>query len=135
MYHFHLQGSSIPRRCCIPQGCMRLRLVVGQYAGVHYECMCTQYNDRIPVGARFSSPVRTASEAHPASYTVGTRPFPEVERTGCDIDHPPPSNAKVKERVELYLYTPSEPFVACYRVNLNLLIMSALRFVVLPTLQ
>ena len=28
--------------------------------------------DRIPVGARFSAPVQTGPEAHPASYTMGT---------------------------------------------------------------
>jgi len=28
--------------------------------------------DRIPVGVRFSAPVQTGSEAHPASYTMGT---------------------------------------------------------------
>jgi len=35
--------------------------------------------------------------------------FPEVKRPGCGIDHLPPSNAKVKERVVLYLYSPSGP--------------------------
>jgi len=28
--------------------------------------------DRIPVGARFSAPVQTGPEAHPASCTMGT---------------------------------------------------------------
>jgi len=36
--------------------------------------------DRIPVGARFSAPVQTASEAHPASYTMGIGSFPLVKR-------------------------------------------------------
>jgi len=35
--------------------------------------------------------------------------FPGVKRPGCGIDHPPPSSAEVKERVELYLYSPSGP--------------------------
>jgi hypothetical protein len=34
--------------------------------------------DRIPVGVRFSAPVQTGPEAHPASCTMGTRSFPEV---------------------------------------------------------
>jgi hypothetical protein len=59
---------------------------------------------RIPVGARFSAPVKTGPEAHPASYTMGTGSFPGVERSGRGVDHPPPSSTKVKERVELYLY-------------------------------
>jgi len=27
-------------------------------------------------GARYSTPVQTGSEAHPASYTMGTKSFP-----------------------------------------------------------
>jgi hypothetical protein len=33
--------------------------------------------------------------------------FPGVKRPGRGVDHPPPSSARVKERVELYLYSPS----------------------------
>ena len=33
------------------------------------------------------------------------------------VDHPP-SNAEVKERVELYLYSPSGPHRACKEINL-----------------
>jgi hypothetical protein len=32
---------------------------------------------------------------------------PGVKCPGRDVDHPPPSSAEVKERVELYLYSPS----------------------------
>ena len=39
--------------------------------------------------------------------TVGTGSFPGVKRPGRGVDHPPPSGAKVKERVELYIYTTS----------------------------
>jgi hypothetical protein len=60
--------------------------------------------DRIPVEARFSAPVHTGPGAHAASYTMGTGSFP-----GSSVDHPPPSNAEVKEWVELYLYSPSGP--------------------------
>jgi hypothetical protein len=35
--------------------------------------------------------------------------FPEVKRPGRGGDHPPSSSARVKERVELYLYSPSGP--------------------------
>jgi hypothetical protein len=35
--------------------------------------------------------------------------FPWVKRPGRGVDHPPSSSARVKERVELYLYSPSEP--------------------------
>jgi hypothetical protein len=45
--------------------------------------------DRIPVEARFSAPVQTGSDAHPASYTMGTGSFPGVKRPGRGVDHPP----------------------------------------------
>ena len=57
--------------------------------------------NRIPVGARFSAPVQTGTEVHPATYTMRTGSFAGVKRSGrC---------AEVKERIELYLYTPSGP--------------------------
>jgi len=34
-----------------------------------------------PGGARFSAPVQTGPEAHPASCTIGTGSFPEVTLT------------------------------------------------------
>ena len=33
--------------------------------------------------------------------------FPRVKRPGRGVNHPPPSSAEIKERVELYLYSPS----------------------------
>jgi hypothetical protein len=50
-------------------------------------------------------PVQTGSGAQLAFYTVGTGSLPVVKRPGRGIDHPPPPNAEVKERVELYLYS------------------------------
>jgi hypothetical protein len=35
--------------------------------------------------------------------------FSGVKRPGRGVDHPPPSSAEVKERVQLYLYSPSGP--------------------------
>jgi hypothetical protein len=61
------------------------------------------------VGARFSAPVQTGPGAHPASCTMGTGYFPEVKQSGRGVDHPPPSSAEIKERVELYLYSTSGP--------------------------
>jgi hypothetical protein len=51
--------------------------------------------------ARFSAPVQTGPAVHPASYTMGTGSFPGVKRSERGVDHPPPSSAEVKERVEL----------------------------------
>ena len=59
--------------------------------------------------ARFSAPVQTGPGAHPASYEMGTGSFLGVKRPGRGVDHPPQSSAKVKERVELYLYSTSGP--------------------------
>ena len=65
--------------------------------------------DRILVGTRFSVPVQTCLGAHSASYTMGSGTFPGVKRPGRGIDHLPSSRAEVKDRVELYLYSPSVP--------------------------
>ena len=61
----------------------------------------------IPMGVRFPTLIQTGSGAHPASYTMETGSFPEVKRLGRGVNHPPLSNADVKEIVELYLYSPS----------------------------
>jgi hypothetical protein len=63
----------------------------------------------VPVGVRFFTAVQTGPGAHPASCTMGTGSFPGVKRPGHGVDHPPTSSAEVKERVELYLYSPSGP--------------------------
>ena len=57
--------------------------------------------------ARFSAPVQTGPGTHPASFTVSAGSFPKIERPGRGVNRPPPSNAEIKERVELYLYSPS----------------------------
>ena len=57
--------------------------------------------------ARFSAPVQTGLGANPTSYTMGTGSFSVVKRPGRGVDHRPPSIAEVKERVELYLYSPA----------------------------
>jgi len=75
------------------------------------------------MGARFSAPVQTGPEAHPAPYTMGTRYFPGVKRPGHGVDHPPPSSVEVKEGVQLY--TPLWAFVACSRVNFTCTLLSA----------
>jgi hypothetical protein len=61
------------------------------------------------VGVRFSASAQTGSGAHPAFCTMCTRSFLAVKRPGHGVDHPPLSRAKVKERVELYLYSTSRP--------------------------
>jgi hypothetical protein len=75
------------------------------------------FGDRIPVEARFSAPVQTGPVTLPASYALGTRSFSEVKRTGRGVNHPLLSRAKIKERVELYLHSPSVPSLQSYKVK------------------
>ena len=64
--------------------------------------------DRIPVVARFSRP-RPYRPWGPfiLLYNDYLVSFPGVKRPGRGSNHPPPSSAEVKQRVELYLYSPS----------------------------
>ena len=64
--------------------------------------------DRILVGARISIPVLTDTVPHPDSCTMSTGSFfPVIKRPGRVVDHPHSSTTEVKERVELYRYSPS----------------------------
>ena len=65
-----------------------------------------QSGDQILVGMRFSTPTQKGPGVHYSGYRVS---FPGIKQPGCGVDHPPPSNAKVKGRVELYLCSPSGP--------------------------
>ena len=70
--------------------------------------------DRILVEARFSAPIQTGPGAYTASYSMGTRSFPGVNRLVRGVDHPLPSSTEVKERVDLYIYShygPSWPLL------------------------
>ena len=51
--------------------------------------------------------------------------YPGVKRPGRGVDHPPPSTAVVKERVELHLYTPYGPSWAVLGWTLSLCIMDS----------
>jgi hypothetical protein len=62
------------------------------------------------VGARFSTLIQTGPGAHPVSYVMVTGSLsPRVKRPGRRVEHLRPSSAEVKEREELYLYSPSGP--------------------------
>jgi hypothetical protein len=62
--------------------------------------------DRILVEERFSAPVQTGSEAHLASYTMGTGSFPGVKRPGRGVDHPSHLPPRLKKE---YSYTSTSP--------------------------
>ena len=61
--------------------------------------------DRIPVGARFSTPVQTGPGAHqpPVQWVPGLSRG--KEQPGRDAEPSPPSSAVGHERAELYLYS------------------------------
>jgi hypothetical protein len=56
----------------------------------------------------------------PTSCKLGTGSSPGVKRPGHGVDHPPLSGARVKERVELYLWA----FMASYRVSFTISLLS-----------
>ena len=73
-----------------------------------------------PWRRKFSAPVQTCPGAHPASCTMHTGSLSRgVKRPGRGVDHVPPSRNEVKERKELYIYSPLWTFVTCSGVSLT----------------
>jgi hypothetical protein len=65
-----------------------------------------RYGDRIPVEARFSSPVRIGRGANLTSYKIGAGSFPGLKRPGRSVSLPPPPSAEVKDESHKgYLYS------------------------------
>jgi hypothetical protein len=62
---------------------------------------------RIPVGVKFSAPVQIGPGTHPASVQWVHSPFPGVNRQGSGFLTT--SSVDVKDRVQLHLYSSSEP--------------------------
>jgi len=73
--------------------------------------------DRIPVEARFSATVQTGFVVNPPPVQWVPGLFPGGEALEAWRWPPTPSNAEVKERVELYLYSPSGPSWFFCRLN------------------
>ena len=67
-------------------------------------------------GARFSAPFQTGRGDHPASYSKGPGSFPRTKWPVCEVYHPS-SSAGIKERVELYIYSPFWVFMHCSMVK------------------
>jgi len=77
--------------------------------------------DRIPVGARFFTPVRTGPGAHPASCTMGTLSFPGVKSGQGVTLTPHPLLRSWKSRamplLPLWSVRPVQRFSACTEVH------------------
>ena len=61
------------------------------------------------MGARFSAHALTGPGAQPTSNTMCNKyqvSFPEAMLRSLGVNHPLPHSAEVKERVELYIYSP-----------------------------
>ena len=67
-------------------------------------------------GSRFSTSVQTGPEAHTASRTMGTGSFPRVKSGRGVTLTLTPFSCRGQERVELYLYSPYEPY-GLYRAS------------------
>ena len=65
-----------------------------------------QSGDHTLVGARFSTPIQTIQP--PLQRVLGSFPG-GIKCLRCRVGHSPQPTANLKERVELYLYTPSGP--------------------------
>jgi hypothetical protein len=76
--------------------------------GIAITLKAGRYRVRNPVG-RFSAHTQAHTGPHPPSYTMGAGSFPEAKQLGRGLNHPPPYSADIKERVELYFYSPSVP--------------------------
>ena len=90
-----------------------------QYMIISWPGQLSRYSDllrlwrsenEIPVGSRFSAPILQSSSVTraPLSSKLGYKvSCLGVRRPGRVVDRPSPLSAEVKERVEVYLYSPS----------------------------
>jgi hypothetical protein len=66
--------------------------------------LMSRSGDRIPVGARFYTPVQNGPGVHPASSTIRTGSFPGVESgRGVTLTPHPLLESWSRKRLELYL--------------------------------
>jgi hypothetical protein len=85
------------------------RTAIIQYVHCNSDSLRTgRSGDRTSVEARFSAPVLTCPQAHPASCTMNTGCLSKGESDRCvAFTIQLPSSAEVKERVRLHFYSPS----------------------------
>ena len=74
-------------------------------------------------GGGGSPSVQTGSGAHTASYSIGSGPFPGVDRPGRGFNHPPHLEPRLKKSSAILLL-PLCAFLTCSGVNLTFTISS-----------
>ena len=85
--------------CIIITKVHRIQCGPGQHRLYSNSLRAEWSGDRTSVGgggASFFISVHIGPGAHPASYTMGTGPFPGVKRPGRGVDHPPQLAPKLK---------------------------------------
>jgi hypothetical protein len=96
--------------------CVSTRVVMNVQVHVNYKysdwLRAGWSRDRMLVGARFFAHIQTGPGAHPLYNGYRVFPGGKAARAWCWL--PIPSWCQGWERVELYLYTPFRPLVACY---------------------
>jgi hypothetical protein len=109
--HVQNENDSPSTRCCLPQrlSCLSTHWNGGRDSSVG---TATRYElDGLGIESRWMRIFRTRPDRpwgpHSLLYSGYWVSFLEVKRPGRGANHPPTSSAEVKERVELYLYSPS----------------------------
>jgi len=80
---------------------------LGQHSWYSNSLLAGWSRDCILLREKISAPVQTSPGAH--TLHNGYRVIPEGTVARQSVNDPPPSTTKVKEGVELYLYSPSVP--------------------------
>ena len=79
------------------------------------------------MGARFSAPIQTDLRVQSASSTMGNRSFPSVKRPGRNFHHPTDLASRSKKEESYIPLLPLWSFMACSRVNIFTLLLTALK--------
>ena len=108
----NVKTSSGTRYCCYDNMLLCIWLCTLNIFGGRDSAVgiATRYGLDGPCFERFSLLVENGSEANPAFCTIDTVSlFPAVKRPVHVVNHPPTSAAHLKQRAEIYLYSPSGP--------------------------
>jgi hypothetical protein len=112
---FLLKKISVRHRRCIFIGSLLIVYVFVELSRDSSVDIATHYGlDGPGIESRWGGEIFRTSPDRPWGppsllYNGYRGSFPGVKRPGHGVDHPPPSSAEVKERVQLYLYSASWP--------------------------